>query len=238
MREVQLNLYNLNVKRVLPNGHVIVLDPSKDPTLKFKKPMEYWMEEHSKVKYNRTFPTIVEDIETEKRRQQKKHAQSKQPQSGRRVTSEMAQMISAFAETEVGGEEVEQQQTTQLLSDAPVEVPMDYTSTDAPAALVSAASTSGERARVESIVSVSEDVPGSVDSRYIGTAVAGITPAKELFVDAGTFYEREPVQNMSSDSSTMKKVRQVNNLAKRMLIQSALNREFPCSTCAAGRGET
>jgi hypothetical protein len=58
MRE-WLNKFNSLVRRELPSGEVITVDPQDNVAVKYSYELEPWMEEVSRVKYNRPLPTIV-----------------------------------------------------------------------------------------------------------------------------------------------------------------------------------
>lgn len=91
-REAQLNLFGMQIRRELPNGRVVDVEPTSNLTFTYRHPVEDWMEEESKVHYNRTFPTLVEDMA----------AAATAP---RPLSADFVSRISEFAETEGTAEE-------------------------------------------------------------------------------------------------------------------------------------
>lgn len=226
IRETQLSLFNMQVKRVLPNGQIVEVDPSTNLAFAYRYPVEDWMEEESKVHYNRTFPTLIEDIPDSKPKAHVKRT----PQ----LSADLVNRISEFAETEgMAVEDTREAEMAHIV--AAVEEDTEGSAactrprtsakkgtrrpgsptTQAPPARKQRPSspTRGNAAIVRQ--------SGSANPDYATKVVETVTPLKSSFIDAETFYGTAPDESPANRIPTVLKVRKANNMGKRSLIYMA-----------------
>lgn len=204
MREMQEGRYNMYVRRVLPNGEVVELDPHDDWCMKTNSESEDWAIEYTKISCNRTIPFIREDEYEEARPKRRVHE----------ISKDYKDLIAEFAATEGMNAKPSEEATMATLVADEEEAVAEDTSEKKGRGKKKRKKTSSAMIEVEGLAP-----PPSVDNNYMGEVITTMMPEKSTFLDAESFYQRVPQETRENNTKVLRKVREVNNLAKRIIIE-------------------